>query len=253
MRTTLVFRLAGSFIALLPAVKLAGQTTGTVIGTITTVSGTPIARARIAVVGTPLATVAAVDGGFRLPSVPTTAQTLDVKMLGYKPRLFAIDVLGGETLHVAIVLAANPLLLDTVAVISDAAVTPGIRGFEERRSRGPGVFFRRDDIERMQPRVLTDVLRRVPGLQIRPVRGGLGNNVSVQARGSDCPMLFYMNGSAFSLPPDQPINDFVAPEEVVALEIYSGSSEIPVQFSHNNRCGVIMVWTRYGPEISRRR
>jgi hypothetical protein len=63
-------------------------------------------------------------------------------------------------------------------------------------------------------------------------------------------MLFFMNGSTFPLPGDQPINDFVAPEEVIALEVYAGSSEIPAQFNtsrFNSRCGVIVVWTRYGP------
>ena len=106
----------------------------------------------------------------------------------------------------------------------------------------------------MQARVFTDVLRRVPGLQVRPVRGGLANNVSIQTRGSECSVLFYMNGMAFPLPPDQPINDFVSPHEVIGIEVYSGSSEIPAQFNNsrfNSRCGVIVIWTRYGPEQER--
>jgi hypothetical protein len=244
----LILRSTGVLVALVTGAQLPAQTTGTLIGRIVTADGSPIANARITVRGTALGTVAASDGGFRLTGVPSENQTLDVKRLGYRPSALVFDVLAGETLHLEVVLATVPLALDTVEVRSGAAVTPGMRGFEERRSRGPGVFLRRDDIVKMQPRVLTDVFRRLPGLQVRPVRGGLGNNVSVQARGSECPMTFYLNGSTFPLPADQPINDYVAPEEVVAIEVYSGSSEIPVQFSSNTRCGVIMLWTRFGPE-----
>jgi vitamin B12 transporter len=224
-------------------------------GTIRNADGHPISQAQIAVRGTPLTTVAAIDGAFRLLAVPARRHTLDVRMLGYQPRALPVEMLAGETLHVQVMLVAVALPLDTVAVSSDREVSPAMRGFEQRRARGPGVFFNRDDIQRMQPRVLTDVLRRVPGLQVRPVRGGLGNNVTVQTRGSECPALFYMNGSAFPLPSDQPINHFVAPEEVIGIEVYAGSSEIPAQFNSsrfNSRCGVIVIWTRYGPEKRRR-
>ena len=256
MQVAFISRFTVSVVVVLSAAHLPAQTTGTLTGKITSADGNPIAQAQVAVRGTPLATVAAVDGGFRIHGVPSQSQTVHVRMLGFQPRLLAIEMVAGETLHVAVVLTPNPQSLDTIEVSSNAAVSPGMRGFEERRQRGPGAFFTREEIQRMQPRVLTDVLRRVPGVQVRPVRGGLGNNVSVQSRGSECPMLFFMNGSTFPLPGDQPINHFVAPEEVIALEVYAGSSEIPAQFNSsrfNSRCGVIVVWTRYGPEQAKRR
>jgi hypothetical protein len=253
---TFVSRLALFPVALLAGAQLTAQTTGTLTGRVAGTGGTPLAQAQVSVRGTPLTTVAALDGGFRIHGVPSRSQTLHVRMLGYQPRLLAIEMLAGDTVHVDIVLTPNPLPLDTVEVRSDVAVSPGMRGFEERRNRGPGMFFTRDEIQRMQPRVLTDVLRRVPGVQVRPVRGGMGSNVSVQSRGSECPMMFFMNGSTFPLPNDQQINHFVSPEEVIALEVYAGSSEVPAQFNSsrfNSRCGVIVVWTRYGPERDRRR
>jgi hypothetical protein len=256
MPGTFVSQLAGSVIGLLCAVQLSAQTTGTLAGKVTSTGGHPVAHARVAVRGTALETVAAADGGFRIQGVPSRSQTLDVRMLGYQPRAIAVEMLAAETLHVQVVLTAIALPLDTVEVISDVAVSPAMRGFAERRARGPGTFFTREDIQRMQARAFTDVLRRVPGLQVRPVRGGMGNNVSVQTRGSECQVLFFMNGSPFPLPSDQPINDFVAPEEVIAAEVYAGSSEIPAQFNSsrfNSRCGVIVIWTRYGPEPRRRR
>ena len=110
------------------------------------------------------------------------------------------------------------------------------------------VFFTRDEITRLQPRQLTDVLRRVPGVQVRSVNGTYGDNQSVTMRGSRCQMMFYVNGSPLPISADVPINHFVAIEEVVAIEVYA-PSEMPPQFnstSYNARCGLVSVWTRSG-------
>jgi carboxypeptidase-like protein/TonB-dependent receptor-like protein len=256
VQATFVLRLAPFVFALFAAAaQLTAQPTATLTGRVASTDGNPLPQAQVSVRGTPLATVAALDGGFRIHAVPSRSQTLHVRMLGYQPRMLVIEMVPGETLHVEIILTPNPLPLDTVEVSSDVVVSPAMRGFNERRAHGPGVFFTREDIVRMQARVFTDVLRRAAGVQIRPVRGGLANNVSVQTRGSECSVLFFMNGTAFPIPADQPIDHFVAPEEVVGVEVYSGSSEIPAQFNSsrfNSRCGVVVIWTRIGPERRRR-
>jgi hypothetical protein len=242
------------FVFACSAIELPAQSAGTLTGIVATSNGTPVAQARVEVLGTGLSTMAGADGLFRLAGIPARQQTLDVRMLGYAPLRVLFEIPHGDTLHLRATL--SPIPLAPLEVVSDAAVTTGMKGFEERRSRGFGVFFTREDIVRMQPRQFTDVLRRVPGVQIRPVSGGLGNNVSVQTRGSNCPMLFYIDGSAFPLPSDTPINHFVSPEEVVAIEVYSGSSEVPAQYNSSRftaKCGVILVWTRYGPEGKRPR
>jgi carboxypeptidase family protein/TonB-dependent receptor-like protein len=241
---------AASLAALLFASQLAAQPAGTLTGTVATADGTPVASARIRLLGTSFTTVADAKGGFRIADVPAAAHKLDVRMLGYSPLEQSIDVVAGTTFHVKVVLV--PIPLEALEVVEKSAVTPGLIGFEERMARGPGTFFTREDILRMQARQFTDILRRVPGLQIRPVSGSYGN-VSVQTRGSGCQTLFYMNGTAFPMPPDFPINNYVSADEVVGVEVYS-SSEIPAQFnsSKNSRCGVIVIWTRVGPEPRRK-
>ena len=241
---------AASLAALLFASPLASQAAGTVIGTVSTADGTPVASARIRVLGTALTTVADGRGLFRIADVPAAAHTLDVRMLGYTPLEHAVDVAAGDTFNIRIVLV--PIPLEPLDIVERSALTPGLVGFEERRARGPGFFFDRESILRMQARQFTDILRRVPGLQVRPVSGSYGN-VSIQTRGSGCQVLFYMNGTPFPMPPDYPINTYVAPEDVVGVEVYS-SSEIPAQFnsSRHARCGVIVIWTRVGPEARRR-
>lgn len=230
---------------------LEGQTTGTLSGIVRVVDeGSPV-RARVRVKGTVLNAAASDDGTFRLANVPAGSQKLDVRMIGFTPLLLAIDVRGGETLFVKVELTPVAAELQAVEVSEEmAALTPQLRGFEERRARGMGTFFTREDILRMQPRLFTDILRRVPSMQIRPIQGGHGDNVSVQTeRGKPCAMQFFINGPAVPMLGDSPVNYYISPEEVVGVEVYRGSSEIPSQFNSsmtNSRCGVVVVWTRVG-------
>jgi hypothetical protein len=229
------------------AATLCAQTTGTLAGTVTSADAIPLANARVQVVGTTLATFAGTSGAFQVALVPRGTQTLDVRMLGYAPILLPIDVRVGETLRVHVRLeAVDPVALSAVEVIAPSI--PALRGFEERRSHGPGTFFTREEIQRMQPRQLTDVLRRVPGLQVRPIGGAYGDNILVTSRGSRCPVMFFLNGSPFPVPNDIPVNHFISVDEVVAIEVYS-PSETPPQFNssmYGARCGLVGVWTRSG-------
>ncbi len=245
--------ITGPVLALLCAAQLSAQIGGTLSGTVTTADGTPLHMARISVVGTTMGTVADTVGGWKLIGVPGLSQRLHVRMLGYAPQALPVQVKSGETLHVKVVLTPIPFSLEALEIAAASAPTPALRGFEERMSRGPGTFFTREDILRMQARQFTDVLRRVPGLQVRPVSGAYGN-VSVQTRGSGCQVAFFVNGTAFPIPVDLPINEFISPEEVFGIEVYSGSSEVPAQFNSSvkGRCGVVVVWTRVGPEAIRK-
>jgi hypothetical protein len=242
--------IAASLLALLCASTLAAQALGTLTGTVATADGTPVPSARIRVLGTALSTVADSKGDFRLAGVPTLSQKLDIRMLGYSPIELPVEVVDGAHNYVKVVLV--PIPLDQVDVVEKSAITPGLIEFEERMARGPGTFFTREAILRMHARQFTDILRRVPGLQVRQLSGY--GNLSVQTRGSGCQVQFYMNGTMFALPNDVPINQYVSPDEVIAVEVYSGSSEIPAQFnsSKQSRCGVVVIWTRIGPEARRK-
>jgi hypothetical protein len=234
---------------------LAAQRSGALTGVVVAAADQKPVPARVRLSGTLLDAVAERDGGFRFNGVPAGAQTIDVRMLGYSPVALAVDIRAGETLFVKVALTSVALALDPVEVTEPTRLTPQLQGFEDRRSRGIGTFFTREDILRMQPRLITDVLRRVPGMQIRPLQGGHGDNVSVQTeRGKPCAMQFFVNGTPLSMQGDSPVNYFIYPQDVVGIEVYSGSSEIPPQFNSslgNSRCGVVVVWTRVGRDPGR--
>jgi hypothetical protein len=231
---------------------LASQSGGTISGTVTAANKLPVGQARVRVLGTDLATTTRMDGAFDVAHVPVGRRELQVLMVGYTPALMAIEIVAGDTLKVSLVL--EPLPLETVTVTADPNFFVGMAGFEERKARGLGRYFTREEIKVMQPRQLTDVLRRVPGIQIETVLGGLsggsptartGRNIS--GANSPCVMSYYLNGSPFPLSADISINHFVAADDVAAMEVYTGSAQIPPEFNsslYGARCGVVAIWTR---------
>jgi hypothetical protein len=83
-----------------------------------------------------------------------------------------------------------------------------------------------------------------------PREGPFGPSYAVQSTRADgvdggrgCQVLFYVNGIPFPVTSDLEINHYVAPDEVAAVEIYTGASQIPPQFNSstlNARCGVVV-------------
>src|SRR5438876_10119018 len=109
-----------------------------------------------------------------------------------------------------------------------------MRGFEGRRATGNGHYFNRAEIARMQPRVFTDVLRRVPGVQVQSLPGPFGpSDVIRMARTTGvsgaraCPVLFYGNGTPFALTGEIASNQYVVRADVVAAEACSGGAPLP--------------------------
>jgi hypothetical protein len=208
-------------------------------------------QARISAVGTKLVALTGVDGRFHLADVPLGIQILDVRMLGYTTILLPVEIDVGETLHVQVKLEIEPVPLHAVEVTAEPAVAPQLRGFYERRARGAGFFFTREEIQRMRPGLFTDLLRRVPGVRLQPVRGPSGSSyqaVTGRMSGSRaCPMLYYMDGVPFPVTGDIGINNLIQPEDIAAIEVYSGTARVPLQFhSSSAHCGVIAIWTYSG-------
>ena len=237
------------------------QALGTLTGTVVGENAIPLAQARIRIAGTDATVLTGRNGRFHLDSLSAGQHVLEVRLLGYLAIQRPVEIEAGGTLDVQVVLMSAPIPLKAVEVQAERALLPAMRRFEERRAHGNGHYMNRQEIERLQPRVITDVLRRVPGVQIQPVNGPFGANEMVRmARTTGvmgartCPVLFYLNGTPFPVTGDFSINQYVAPEDVIAIEVYAGMSQIPPEFQANllnARCGVIAIWTREGNEDDR--
>src|SRR5439155_25437243 len=102
-------------------------------------------------------------GPFTVSGVGAGDQVLKVRLIGYVAFDQSVTVIAGHTLDVRVSLVAAAIPLKAVEVQGAAALRPVLEGFEHRRARGNGDYFNQAEIRRMQPRVFTDILRRVPG------------------------------------------------------------------------------------------
>lgn len=235
--------------------ELEAQASGAVLGTVSSTDGnTPLAFARVSVMGTKTTTLTSADGGFSLMRVASGTSVLQVRLAGYTTVLAAVTVPERDTARVSIKLEPAAVSLDPVEVTgAPAPRSPAMQAFEERRAHAQGHFLNRDEIVRMQVRRFSDILRRIPGVQLVHVSGPYEQGEAVRMSRTigvtgarACPVLYYVNGSPFPVAGDIPIDQYIVPEEVAALEVYSGMSQIPSEFnsaSHNARCGVIVIWT----------
>ena len=235
---------------------LAGQQgTGVLSGTVRSPDGALLAGAEIVVAGAP-GVLSAADGHYVLSGVRLGEHAVEARLIGYHTAATTLNFQTGVTLQWNVTLEVNPVPVDPVDVSANRALTPALAAFYSRRDRGTGTYFTRREIEAMNARDLTDVLRRVPGARVVPIPGPFGTTNTLQlsrsqdtGMGRACPILYYVNGIPFPVRADIGIDAYVRAQDVEAVEVYSGSSRIPAEFTSSgqtSRCGVVALWTRAG-------
>jgi hypothetical protein len=247
--------LAGTLIGAAAFARLDAQPgNGAVAGTVTRADGTPLLGSRVSLIGTAHTLFTGRGGRFRIDSVAPGSHHLEVASVGYQAAKVPVEVRGGETAQLRVVLEPLAASVEGITVVAPAAHPVILRGFYERRARGTGYFVTREEIERTRPRLFTDILRGAPGLRLTPIRGPSGGSfIATTGRSAStggvaarrpCRVLYYLDGVRFPVDGDFGINNFVQPEDVAGVEVYSGTARVPVEFhSADAHCGVVAVWT----------
>jgi hypothetical protein len=199
------------------------------------------------------------QGGFAYPLRRPGSYHIRVGRTGYArttPRL----VTGAHSyINVEVRLKSDAVLMAPLTVVarSSALTSPVLDNFHERMRLGMGTYITREDMQRMRPYAVSDVVTRVPGLFMAS-SGGTGRHIfSGRTQGSapGCPAQIYVDG--FLLNPvsrisgeteGMTLDEAVRPQDVEGIEIYHGLSTVPAEFlTTESRCAVIAVWTRRGP------
>ena len=200
----------------------------------------PVQGAEIRLLDTSHRAVSKESGLFRLSEVPAGHHTLTVHYLGLQSEEFPVQVAPRETLSVTFRLETKVLpVAELIVTVDQTAPVSKLTGFYRRSQNGPGYFLTRADIEAMPATRTTDLLRRVPGLDIGK-RTRAGRTPVTMGRRTGCFPRFYLDGafaSYFNV-------DNLQPRDIAGIEVYRGNSEVPIRFKHGDRCGVIVVWTR---------
>ena len=154
-------------------------------------------------------------------------------------------------MHIELGAAGADSTLVTLAELPDmlAGVTTSgqrarlaIEQFYQRRARGPGTFYTRDEIVDRHAITMSDMLRMAPGVQVVRTAAGNGIRFTAGSPRRGCAPLIWLDGQkAPGMEVDQiPLSD------IEGIELYQGTSTTPTQFaqSTSTTCGTIVIWSR---------
>lgn len=237
-----VAAIRSAFLAVaLAAATVSAQDTPAIVrvrGVVVDTGGLPLAGAEVRAVGTVVMVVTSDSGLFRV-ELPPGPIVFAVRRLGYEPSTFLATLKPGRTNGVTLVLHATAQALPGVLVAEEREQT-WLRLFNQRSESQQGTFITRADIEKARSRLTTDLLRRrVPSVQVVSTRGG--TRVYMRGNGARrCPPQLFVHTTPYS----GEVDDF-PPDVLEAVEVYSGSSEVPPELNIGRAmCGVIVIWTR---------
>jgi hypothetical protein len=243
----MVAQLAAVSLALAPrsAAQEGAPSNGLVPGVVRDDAGNEIASVEVTVEGTGIRTLTDVHGAFLLRRVPLGPASLRVRRLGFAPRTIAVTVDSVFPPAVDVTLTPLPIRLGTVQVRSTKRVYTGYMAdfYRRRDTNNGGRFFTREQIDSLHPNRTSDLLRRVPGMNLTPTGGGTGT--AVRMRGQRCMPLIWIDGtpavSAYFDP------DLIDPRSIAGIEIYSSLGTVPPALTGPimaGSCGTIAIWTR---------
>ena len=137
--------------------------------------GTPLAGAHISVAGTSIATQTRTNGEYVLPRVPVGTQSLQGRLLGYRPQTASVTVTANRQTNLDFTLRQDPLQLQTMVVTGTQ--TP-------RMNLDASVAvttLTATEIQAAAPRSTTEMLRYVPGFtRIESSGGEVNQNISMR-------------------------------------------------------------------------
>ena len=265
MQATLQARRGGSVTAEIPitigesetelfvrTLLLSKADSGTKVGNATVsgrvvLEGSPInAGSRVEVVGTGVVALTNEKGEFTLRNLPSGSQVLLARHLGFGAEMVPVDLSAREPKQVTIKLPKYVAVIEPVVVTARRVASLDKVGFTQRKKSGVGYYLDPEQIQRIHPNVLTDILRLVPGLHVTYTNQGetvsSSRGVSSLA-GGDC-VQYFVDGMAWMSQEPGDINQFVNGSEVVGAEIYQGTNA-PAQYSRGmQNCTTIVLWTK---------
>jgi carboxypeptidase family protein len=211
--------------------------TARLTGRVTSKSGAPVVGARVQMDATKSAMVTGNDGRFALDSLPTGTQNLTVRKIGYSVTDIAVDVSANGSAPVTVVMADYIPTLATVVTTAQRDADMQRIGYTRRKQTGAGYYRDGDQIDHAAANVV-DLLSQMPGLTSN--QGTLASS-----RGVDACVTILVDGVVWQDDPASgSIQDFVRPEELQAIELYSASSAPPdFAVPAFSACQVLALWT----------
>lgn len=191
------------------------------------------------------------EGNFILPSVPSGPFRLRASRIGFARIVTPYwRVLSGEALTVTVRMHPEAVVLAPLEINAVArSRSPVLASFYHRVERGiGGTYITREEIERRNPGLVSDLLRAVSGVEltqgfVTSVRAlpGMGGGAN------GCPMQIWVDGVLATRGGPVELDALATPAVLEGIEIHRGLSTVPAEFlTPEARCGVIAIWTQRG-------
>jgi TonB family protein len=214
------------------------------VGQVTDSAGVPIQAADVVLVGTTTRSPTDERGAFRLTGVPAGGVLVRARRLGFVPDTVAVQVTASGESRVRLVLSLASQGLAPIVVRSERIKYAGrLAGYYERlEQRRGGYFITRQQIEAEQPRTMSHLLTRVPGLSLVRGRGGI---TGLRMRGRTCWPLVWLDGTP--MPSGDVDMDSFAPQSIEGIELYLGGTTPPFRYNwirNMSSCGTILIWSK---------
>ena len=198
------------------------------------------------------------EGRFTLRAPQAGTYSLLAIGLGYRSTPTSRFEVGEEGVtSVEIFLHPKPIELDPLLVTAERIRTELQRqGFYIRKAKGYGYFISPEDIRRRPPINELELIRRAPFVYLNPQFVGSEARIVLRAAGRPCTPVLFVDGVERTWWPGRAgvVQDWVNFAEIVAVEVFRGYWEIPHEWALiDNSCGLIMVWTIWSEQRSKRR
>lgn len=218
-------------------------------------TGQPVRAARISVAGTHHGATNE-RGVAEIARVPTGEHEIRIALLGFEPYTARLRVGDGGGAHTA---RLAPAAIQLAAVtVRQRAQSRQLRRFYTRAERGSGAYVTRDQIDRLNPRRVSDLFYLMPGMSVAQLSEGdayvsvQGNEGRLEGGGPlglgtvrECPILYYIDGTPVQVMGNGSIDQELLPDEIEGIEVYRRSSAAPAQYQRlGANCGIVLIWKR---------
>lgn len=189
----------------------------------------------------PLKVTSDSTGAFRIAGIDPGVRDVQTRAIGFDPVGFTVTLGDRADVEVEIVMKSQTIAVMKETRVTERAGSSLMSGFYDRKARGHGIFIERAQIAVRQTPSAADLLRMVPGVNVRQ-RGGVGVDTRVEV--DRCPTVAVFLDGVLARGRAGDVLKMIDPKTVEAMEIYTGLSQLPAEFRTPDNCAAIVMWTR---------
>lgn len=190
-------------------------------------------------------------GRYAFAHVTPGVVRMRVRAIGFPSEFMVFELAERQVAERPVILSAIPQQLASVEVRSAAPTTDyRMVGFERRRETGRGQYLTETDLARLGA---SDVANAVKGLRGVTFECGDTPNGASFGRGG---CFVRMSRAPMRCLPEFVVDDMSRNDwgpmtpisDIIGIEVYTGPGDVAGEYAGRNAgCGVIVIWTRSGP------